>query len=72
MELKELRNKLPRNGMKAIAAKTNIPYIEITRMFKGLETKRTPKVIIATVEYLNDLEKEQKAYKEALRMAIEA
>lgn len=58
MELKKVRHLLPKNGMKIIAERTGIPYTEVTRMFKGLETKRTGQIVEATAKYLEELQAE--------------
>ena len=60
MNVEELKELLPSSGMKAIAEKTGIPYIEVTRMFNGLKSKRTPRLIEATYEYLAELETKRK------------
>ena len=70
MNLKEVKRLLPSSGMKTIAERTKIPYTEITRMFKGLETARTPIVIQATAEYLAELEAKQTEAKETLQKAL--
>ena len=70
MGLKELRNLLPINGLKVIAERTGIPYTEITRMFNGLETKRTPIVVEATAKYLEELEAQRTKAKEAITGAL--
>lgn len=60
MNLKEVRKLLPSGGMRTIAERTKIGYSEITRMFRGLETKNTPIVVKATTEYLAELEAQRK------------
>lgn len=70
MKLKEIRDVLPKNGMVVIAERTKIPYPEVTRMFKGLETERTPLVIKATAEYLAELEAKHKQAKATIQQAL--
>ncbi|HCT31507.1 MAG TPA: hypothetical protein DIW31_12460 [Bacteroidales bacterium] len=52
--LKDLQPVTPRGAIKEIADKSGVGYTEVTRMFKGLETKDTPKVLKVTKELLRD------------------
>ena len=52
--LKDLQPVTPKGAMKEIAVKSGVSYTEVTRMFKGLETKDTPKVLRATKELLRE------------------
>jgi|GEM_PF-4486397 len=56
--------------MKLIAEKAGVPYTEASRMFNGLNTKRTPIVVQATAEYLEELEVQQAKAQEALQKAL--
>lgn len=66
MNLKEVKKLLPSNGMRVIAERTNVSYSEVTRMFNGLETAKTPIVIQATAEYLAELETKRTELQKAL------
>ena len=61
---------LPNGAMKQIAAKANIPYTEVSRMFNGLNTKRTPIVVKATTEYLAELEVQRTKAVETLQKEL--
>lgn len=66
MNLKEVKKILPGNGMRTIAERTKVSYSEITRMFRGLPTKKTPIVVKATIEYLAELEAQYKEFQKRL------
>jgi len=53
-ELTMMVSILPKDAKQEIAKKTSVSYSEVTRMFRGLETKDTPKVIAATKELLRE------------------
>lgn len=45
---------LPRDAKLEISKKSGVSYPEVTRMFRGLVTKETPKVIEATKQLLKE------------------
>lgn len=72
MSLLTVKPYLPTGASKSIAEKANIPYTEVTRMLNGLVSKRTPIVLKATVEYLEDLEANTAKAKQELQKVIES
>jgi len=53
-ELIELLPVLPKGAKQEISKKSGVSYPEVTRMFRGLVTKETPKVIEATRQLLKE------------------
>lgn len=71
MQLKEVRSLLPINGMRVLSERTNIPYTEISRMYKGLETKNTNILVKETALYLTELQAKQTNVIEVLNKSLE-
>lgn len=55
LDLKEVGKILPNGAIKEIAEHSGVKYADTSRMFKGLETRRTPEVREATLNYLRQL-----------------
>lgn len=70
MNLKEVKKLLPSNGLKVIAERSQVSYAEITRMFNGLETKKTTIVVQTTANYLAELEVQRKEIAKSLNRII--
>ena len=55
IELKQLKPALPHGAIGMIAEKAELSTSEVSKMFRGYESKHTEKVKKITVEYLQEI-----------------
>lgn len=62
MDLKAVKLILPHGAIKEISSKSGVQYCQVSRIFNGLTTKDTLKVMEVTAEYLKEYQdRESKA-----------